>query len=68
MEVWKGSDTIEAKKIVLIHRWVSRTTMIPRKWEKYLHRGNVERVQHCGSKEDCADPLLGIKDDNDSMK
>ena len=34
--------------------------------EKFLHHGNVERVLYCGSVEDCADLLLGIKHYNDS--
>ena len=34
--------------------------------EKFLHRGSAERVLHCGSKEDCVDPLLGIEHYNDS--
>ena len=32
--------------------------------EKFLHYGSVERVLYCGSIEDCADPLLDIKDHN----
>ena len=34
--------------------------------EKFLHCGSVERVRCCGSMDDCADPLLGIKHHNDS--
>ena len=33
---------------------------------KFLHRGSVARVLHCGSIEDCAYPLLGIEQHNDS--
>jgi len=41
--------------------------MIPRTREvKFLHRGSVERVLHHGSIEDCVDPLLSIKHQNDS--
>ena len=42
--------------------------MIPRKRdEKFLNRGSMERVLHCGSIEDCVDPLLGIKHHNNSQ-
>jgi len=34
--------------------------------EKFQHRGNVEKVLYCGSIEDCADLLLGIKHHNNS--
>ena len=34
--------------------------------EKFLHCGSVERVLYCGSMDDYADPLLGIKHHNDS--
>ena len=34
--------------------------------EKFVRNGSVERVLHCGSIEDCVDPLLGIKHHNDS--
>ena len=58
---------MEALKIVLIHCQVSSTIMIPRtRDEKFLHRGSVEKVLHCGSMDDCADSLLGIKHHNDS--
>ena len=54
-------------KIVLICCWVSSIIMIPRtREEKFLHYGNVVRVQSHGSIEDCADPLSGIKHHNDS--
>ena len=59
---------MEALKIVLIHCQVSSTIMIPRtRDEKFLHRGSVEKVLRHESVEDCADPLLGIKDHNDSL-
>ena len=34
--------------------------------EKFLHRRSVERVLYLGSMDDCTDPLLGIKYQNDS--
>ena len=43
--------------------------MIPRRREeKFLHRGSVERVLHYRSIEDCANPLSGFKDYNESSK
>ena len=67
VEVWKGSYIVKAWTIVLIRCWVSSTIMTPRtREEKFLHRRSVERDVHCGSIEDCANPLLGIKHHNDS--
>ena len=67
VEVWKGSYTVEAWMIVLIRCWVSSTIMTPKTREKkFLHYESVEKVLHCGSMDDCADSLLGIKHHNDS--
>ena len=67
MEVWKGSYTMEAMKIMLICFWVSSSIMIPRtREEKFLHGGRLERVLRHGSIEDCVDPLLCIKHQNES--
>ena len=53
--------------IVLIYCWVSSTIMTPKTREKkFLHYESVEKVLHCGSMDDCADSLLGIKHHNDS--
>nr|POE76415.1 hypothetical protein CFP56_19862 [Quercus suber] len=66
VEVWKRSYIVEAWTIVLIHCLVSITIMTPKtREEKFLHLGNVERVLYCGSMDDSADPLLGIKHHND---
>ena len=35
---------------------------------KFLHRGSVARVLHCGSIEDCANLLLGIKHHNEFLR
>ena len=53
---------------MLICCWVSSTIIIPRtRGEKFLHRGSVERVLYCGSIDNYADPLLGIKHHNNSQ-
>ena len=63
---WKGSNIVQAYKIMLIHCWVLSTIMIPRtREEKFLHCGSAERVLYCGNIEECADPLLSIKNYND---
>nr|POE76421.1 hypothetical protein CFP56_19868 [Quercus suber] len=66
-EVLNRSYIVEAWTIVLIHCLVSITVMTPRAGEeKFLDRGSLERVLQCGSMDDCADPLLGIKHHNDT--
>ena len=50
---------------MLIRCWVSSTIMTPRtRKDKFLHRGSVEKVLHCGSMDDCADLLFGIEHHN----
>ena len=69
MEVRKMSYTKEAWTILLIRCYVLSTIMIPTlgSVEKFLHRGSVEKVLHRRRVEDCAYPLLGIEQHNDSF-
>ena len=69
MEVRKVSYTMEAWMILLIRCYVLSTIMIhtPRSVGMFLHRGSVEKVIHRGRVEDCAYPLLGIENHNDSF-
>ena len=80
MEVRKGSYIVEEWMIVMICCWVSSTVTIPTPWkygkvntvwkcgkvEKFQPHESEEMVLYCGSMDDCADPLLGIKHHNDS--
>ena len=68
MVVQKVSYTMEAWTIVLIRCCVLSIIMIPTSGSmgKFQYRGNVEKVLHCGSIEDCTYPLLGIEHHNDS--
>ena len=66
-EEWRGSSIVEARSIILVFYWVSSITMIHGiRDEKFLQQGRAENVQYHVSRDDCADPLLGIEHHNES--
>ena len=67
MDEWRGFSIVEARTIMLVLYWVSSITMILGiRDEKFLQQGKAENVQYHVSRDDCADPLLGIEHHNES--
>ena len=64
VKVWTGSHTLEARDDYtdsLLGIKHHNRILCYGSVEKFLHRGNMERVLFHGSIKDCADPSLGIK-------